>query len=192
MLEESTNPILLQKLEALLFAFAKPLGRERLNEILQLQSESELEDLVQLLNEKYLQTHSSLLVIASANSYQLCVRAEFYELLKGLTLVQEIKLSNPALETLAIIAYKQPVTKAEIEEIRGVNVDRVLQTLFEHDLIREAGRKPVVGRPIIYATSEQFLLKFGLNSLQQLPSMPTELFNKLIVNNEEGQKIELG
>lgn len=184
MLDGSTNQVIIQKLEALLFSFAKPLGKERLLDILQLQNVVELEYLVQLLNEKYQQTQSSLIVVSSANCYQLCVRAEFHELLKGLMIVQEVKLSNPALETLAIIAYKQPVTKAEIEEIRGVNVDKVLQTLFEYDLIKEAGRKPVIGRPIIYVTGEQFLLKFGLNSLKDLPAMPTELFNKLTVASE--------
>ena len=184
MLEQNNSQILIQKLEALLFSFAKPLGRERLVAILNLENEAELEYLVQLLNEKYQQTQSSLLVIACANCYQLCVKADFHELLKGLVLIQEVKLSNPAFETLAIIAYKQPVTKAEIEDIRGVNVDKVLQTLFEYDLIKEAGRKPVIGRPIIYETGEQFLVKFGLNSLDDLPEMPTELFNKLAINNE--------
>ena len=81
------------------------------------------------------------------------------------------RLSRPSLETLAIIAYKQPVTKADMEAIRGVNVDGVLDTLLERDLIRIVGRRDVIGRPFIYGTTKSFLTHFGLNSLEDLPKI---------------------
>lgn len=81
------------------------------------------------------------------------------------------KLTGPSLETLAIVAYKQPVTKAEIEAIRGVNVDSVLETLLEKKLIKEKGRKDTIGRPIIYGTTDEFLQHFGLNTLGELPKL---------------------
>lgn len=90
---------------------------------------------------------------------------------------QEQKISNAAMETLAIVAYKQPVTKSEIEAIRGVKVDGVVSTLTEMELIMEVGRKEVMGRPILYGTTEKFLMTFGLESLSALPELPEELLD---------------
>ena len=86
--------------------------------------------------------------------------------------IKENKLSIPALETLSIIAFKQPITKQEIEAIRGVRVDKVLANLLERNLIKELGRKEAIGRPIIYGTTEVFLKCFGLKSLEDLPELP--------------------
>ena len=86
--------------------------------------------------------------------------------------IKENKLSVPALETLSIIAFKQPITKQEIEAIRGVRVDKVLANLLERNLIKELGRKEAIGRPIIYGTTDTFLKCFGLNSLEDLPELP--------------------
>jgi segregation and condensation protein B len=94
-----------------------------------------------------------------------------------------IRLSIAALETLAVIAYKQPVTAPEISEIRGVEAAGVLGTLLDRKLITTAGRKQVIGRPILYKTSKQFLLRFGLNELSELPSM--EEFEKLALDGQE-------
>ena len=85
---------------------------------------------------------------------------------------QELKLSNAAMETLAIIAYRQPVTRTEMEAIRGVSVDGVVNTLLEWELIAEAGRKDTAGRPILYKTTDRFLEVFGLKALKDLPAMP--------------------
>ena len=85
---------------------------------------------------------------------------------------QELKLSNASMETLAIIAYRQPVTRAEMEAIRGVKVDGVVNTLLEWELIAEAGRKETAGRPILYKTTKRFLEVFGLKTLKDLPAMP--------------------
>ena len=107
-----------------------------------------------------------------AGGYQLCAKPQHYELLKQLEKVQEVKLSAAAMETLAIVAFKQPVTRSEMEAIRGVKVDGVVNTLLDYGLICEAGRKDALGHPILYATTDKFLLTFGLSSLKDLPAMP--------------------
>jgi segregation and condensation protein B len=104
---------------------------------------------------------------------------------------EEPRLSTPSLETLAIIAYKQPITRSEIEKIRGVNVEGVLKTLLDKDLIRVKGRKDAPGRPITYGTTEEFLKRFGLNDLKQLPSLRDFTEHELEFEREEkSMKVE--
>ena len=102
----------------------------------------------------------------------LCTKACHHEMILQLAGTQELKLSNAAMETLAIIAYRQPVTRTEMEAIRGVSVDGVVNTLLEWELIAEAGRKDTAGRPILYKTTDRFLEVFGLKALKDLPAMP--------------------
>ncbi|MBI2682988.1 MAG: SMC-Scp complex subunit ScpB [Acidobacteriales bacterium] len=114
-----------------------------------------------------------------ANGYRVSTKPEHHDVVRAFakSLKPPIRLSLPALETLAIVAYKQPVTGPEISEIRGVEASGVLATLLERKLITTAGRKEVVGRPILYKTTKEFLLRFGLNDLNELPSM--EEFEKM-------------
>ena len=107
-----------------------------------------------------------------AEGWQLCTKACHHEMILQLAGTQELKLSNAAMETLAIIAYRQPVTRTEMEAIRGVSVDGVVNTLLEWELIAEAGRKDTAGRPILYKTTSRFLEVFGLKALKDLPAMP--------------------
>ena len=127
-----------------------------------------------MLEESYNEENRGLCLRKVAGGYQLCAKPQHYALLKQLERVQEVKLSAAAMETLAIVAFKQPVTRGEMEAIRGVKVDGVVNTLLEYGLICEAGRKEALGRPILYATTDKFLLTFGLNSLQDLPALPDE------------------
>jgi segregation and condensation protein B len=107
-----------------------------------------------------------------AGGYQLCTRPEYSSYVQRFLHLDELDpLSQAALETLAIVAYRQPVTRAEIEAVRGVRVDHVLDRLLERHLIREVGRRPTVGRPILYGTTEGFLRHFGLRDLQSLPPL---------------------
>src|SRR5229473_8024301 len=108
-----------------------------------------------------------------AGGYRMSTKPEQHEMVRDFakSLKPPIRLSLPALETLAVIAYKQPATVPEINEIRGVNVGGVIKTLLEKHLITTAGRKPVIGRPILYRTSRQFLMRFGLSDLDELPSL---------------------
>lgn len=108
-----------------------------------------------------------------AGGYRFATKVQHHESLRRFikSLQPPVRLTMPALETLAVIAYKQPVTLPEINEIRGVNCGGVIQTLLDKRLIATAGRKPVVGRPILYRTSKDFLLRFGLNDVDDLPSL---------------------
>lgn len=107
-----------------------------------------------------------------AGGYQLCTRPEYSSYVQRFLHLEQLEpLSQAALETLAIIAYRQPVTRAEIEAVRGVRVEHVLDRLLERHLIREVGRRPTVGRPILYGTTEGFLRHFGLRDLQSLPPL---------------------
>jgi segregation and condensation protein B len=115
-----------------------------------------------------------------AGGYRMSTKPEQHELVRSFakSLKPPIRLSFPALETLAVIAYKQPVTVPEISEIRGVDAGGVIATLLDRKLITTSGRKEVIGRPILYKTTKEFLLRFGLKDVNELPSM--EEFEKLI------------
>src|SRR5689334_17236867 len=122
-----------------------------------------------------------------AGGYRMSTKPEQHELVRAFarSLKPPIRLSLPALETLAVIAYKQPVTVPEISEIRGVDSGGVIATLLERKLITTAGRKAVIGRPILYKTSKEFLLRFGLKDIAELPSM--EEFEKLLADSFQSE-----
>jgi segregation and condensation protein B len=157
-------------LECLLFVAGEPLPLAELARALQvdeLTAEHALRELQLHLGE----TGSGLQVTAIAGGYQLCTRPDHAEVIARLLARGGNRLSRAALETLAIIAYRQPVTQPEVEAVRGVSVGGVLKTLLDRRLIAEAGRKQAVGRPILYATTPEFLHYFGLQALDDLPPM---------------------
>src|ERR1041385_7214470 len=124
-----------------------------------------------------------------AGGYRMPTKPEQHEVVRAFakSLKPPIRLSLPALETLAVIAYKQPVTVPEISEIRGVDSNGVIATLLDRKLITTAGRKAVIGRPILYRTTKEFLLRFGLKDVSELPSM--EEFEKLVAESFQGDLI---
>ena len=158
-------------LEALLFVNGDPLSLKRIAEILEVDQENVKLLLAQLIQDMN-QQERGLTIIEVAGGYQLCTKPHLAGFLEKLVQIKENKLSIPALETLSIIAFKQPITKQEIEAIRGVRVDKVLANLLERNLIKELGRKEAICRPIIYGTTEVFLKCFGLKSLEDLPELP--------------------
>ncbi len=158
-------------LEALLFVSEAPLSLERMEEMLDGCSRAEVSRLLADLQEKYRQPDRGLVVTEVAGGYRLTTKPEMAPWVQRLRGSKPARLSRAALETLALIAYKQPITKIEIEAIRGVMVDGVVKTLVERDLIRILGRKPEVGRPILYGTSRSFLEYFGFKDLSELPTM---------------------
>ena len=158
-------------LEALLFVNGDPLSLKRIAEILEVDQENVKLLLAQLIQDMN-QQERGLTIIEVAGGYQLCTKPHLAGFLEKLVQIKENKLSIPALETLSIIAFKQPITKQEIEAVRGVRVDKVLANLLERNLIKELGRKEAIGRPIIYGTTEVFLKCFGLKSLEDLPELP--------------------
>lgn len=157
-------------IEALLFASGNPITANKIAQIIDVPIEH-VELLIGQLILEMADDNRGLTIVRIADGYQLCTKPELSATLKKLVQVQDTKLSLAAMETLSIIAFKQPITKQEIESIRGVKVDKVLAKLLEFQLIKEVGRKEAIGRPILYGTTDEFLKSFGLNSLQELPSL---------------------
>ena len=169
-LERDENTLSLQaQVESLLFVATEPMPLERLADVLEVELE-EVEQALILLSDEYadrgmrIQRKGRRIQMVSAPE-----AADIVRRLLGLELTG--KLSPAALETLAIVAYRQPVTRAEIEAVRGVNSDSVLRTLVNRGLIEELGRLDQAGRPVIFGTTFDFLQQFGINSLDQLPPL---------------------
>lgn len=155
-------------LEAVLFAAGEPLSVAEMAAIMQLEK-PQVWELLGNLSQVYEDEGRGLMLREVGGGYQLVTKPEHYRMLSSMGKKKEIKLTNAAMETLAIVAFKQPVTRAEMEAIRGVKVDGVVNTLLELDLVAEAGRKKTLGNPILYATTDKFLNVFGLSSLDELP-----------------------
>jgi len=157
-------------LECLLFVAGGPVSLKTLAACLEL-SEAEVVELAGELQEVYNPAERGLQIREVAGGYQMCTRPQFANYIEALLQPELPALSMAALETLAIIAYRQPVTRAEIEYIRGVKVDAVLNTLASRGLVQEAGRERTPGRPILYATTPRFLEFLGLKDLSELPPL---------------------
>lgn len=160
-------------LEAVLFAAGDPVPVDQLRRILDM-GEGAVEDLALQLSDALAERGSGLTLRKVAGGYQMVTRPEYFFAVKKLAQVTDRKLSAPTMETLSIIAFRQPITKQEIEQIRGVRIERALAKLIELELVSEQGRKQVLGRPILYGTTDTFLRCFGLDSLEDLPRLPTE------------------
>lgn len=154
-------------LEAVLFACGKPIGISDLATILQV-DKPQVWQLLSDLKRDYDADCRGLTLRETGEGWQLVTKPQYYSLLEGLKFKRDIKLSGAAMEALAIVAFKQPITRAEIEAIRGVKSDSVINTLLDLELISEVGRKKVVGNPILLATTNKFLTVFGLKSLEEL------------------------
>ncbi len=160
-------------LEAYLFVAVEPITPGEVARVLALEPAAVEEALEDIVNAYARRINSGLQVVRLAGGYQMATRPALSEDIARLLAAPNARarLSKPSLETLAIVAYQQPVTQAEIEAVRGVSADSVLQTLAERRLVAEAGRKEVAGRPILYATTPDFLHYFGLDTLDDLPPL---------------------
>lgn len=159
-------------IEALIFASDVPLPSRKIKEILDDSSESEVKKIIKKINQKYEEIKSPFEIVEIAGGFQMVTRPEYGEWVRKLYLSRtKSRLTERALETLAIIAYKQPITKAEIESIRGVNIDTVLRTLIERKLITIMGREKAPGNPLLYGTTKYFLEYFGLKEISDLPKL---------------------
>jgi segregation and condensation protein B len=157
--------------EALIFASPEPVTLKSLVKLLDPEPKEEVAAAVEALKQDY-ERPGGLQIVEVAGGYQIVTRPELHEWVRRLFHERTTqKLSVAALETLAVIAYKQPVTGPEIAEIRGVNTAGVVGTLMERKLIKIVGRKQVVGRPFLYGTTREFLERFGLNDLSDLPKV---------------------
>ncbi|HEV8642537.1 MAG TPA: SMC-Scp complex subunit ScpB [Methylomirabilota bacterium] len=162
--------------EALLFASDTPLEAERIREVLDLPDVAAARVLVEELQARYAAADSPLAIVDVAGGHRMVTRPEIAPWLLRLAKARtRARLSRPALETLAIVAYRQPVSRPEVDAIRGVNSEGVLENLLERRLIRVAGRKDAPGRPFLYETTREFLVAFGLRDLGDLPKVESEL-----------------
>ncbi len=158
-------------IEALLFISGQPLSMAEIKRILEL-GEAEIKGLLEEFRTEYDMRGSGLQVAEVAQGYQIVTRQQYAPWVRKLAnITVSAKLSQAALETLAIVAYKQPAIKAEIEAIRGVNSDGVMKTLLERSLIKILGRREMPGRPLMYGTTKEFLQYFGLKDLSDLPTL---------------------
>ena len=159
-------------IEALLLASEKPLTLEQIRLALDSADSNEVAKLIEEMKSEYVAENRGIRIAEIAGGFQMITAAQFAPFLKKLFKDRHTeRLSKPALETLAIIAYKQPLTRNEIELLRNVNVDGVMKSLLDKNLIRISGRKKSPGRPCVYGTTRQFMEHFGLKSLQDLPKI---------------------
>jgi segregation and condensation protein B len=158
-------------IESLIFVSLEPLTLEKIKSICMEFSDREIEDAIQELVESYASNERGIKIIQAAGGYLFSTKSEYDQWIRRLlSLDQKSKLSHAALETLAAVAYHQPITLAEISALRGVDATYSLKTLLQKKLIKITGRKKGPGRPLIYRTTDKFLTYFGLNNIKDLPS----------------------
>lgn len=205
------EPLELQNLksaiESLIFISERPLLIEDIKKLLQDLEPSQIREIVESLKKELEERGSGVRLVEIAGGFQMVTAPENAPFIKDFYKIKHTeKLTGPSLETLAIIAYKQPVTRIDIEAIRGVNVDGVVKSLLEKNLIRIVGRKEVIGRPFVYGTTRLFLDYFGLKSLAELPKIEEFAQQDLMMgmklvsgegeitplNSEEEEKINSG
>ena len=161
-------------IEAILFTMGEAVEIDRIAKTLEM-DKKEVRSVLEEMMDDYLQEDRGLRIIEIDDSFQLCTKGEAYEyLVKLVKIPRNYKLTDVQLETLSIIAYKQPVTKIEIEKIRGVQSDHAINRLVECGLVEETGRLNQPGRPILFGTSEEFLRRFGLKNTEELPDINVE------------------
>ena len=174
--------------EAVLFTMGKSVELRQLA-IATGQSEEETRQAVERLKARYDKEERGMEIIELEGSYQMCTRTGFYEnLIRVAASPKKQVLSEVVLETLSIIAYKQPVTKMEIEKIRGVKSDHAVNRLVEYNLVQEVGRLDAPGHPALFATTEEFLRRFGIGSTENLPDMDPVREEEIRVEVEEELK----
>ncbi len=156
--------------EAVLFVRGERVPLDELVDILEVPL-VDLKEIIEELVEEYNKLKRGIQIVAVDRGYLMCTRPDYSDILARMEKTAQKRLSPAAAETLAIIAYRQPVTRSQIESIRGVKSERVIANLLEKGLIEEAGYKPVPGKPILYITGSEFLRVFGLSSLKDLPAV---------------------
>lgn len=158
-------------IEAVLFTMGESVEVSRLAEVVEEDVET-TKEILKGMEERYGRENRGIALAWFEDSVQLCTKADMYEyLVKIAKAPKKMVLTDAALETLSIIAYKQPVTRIEIERVRGVSCDRAINKLLEYDLVMELGRLDAPGRPLLFGTTEQFLRCFGVKSLEELPEL---------------------
>lgn len=168
------NKEIISALEAVLYASGDPIGIDRLSQVFEVKPE-QVEKAAEKLKERLSESNSGIELLRLDNTYQFATKSEYAEYIKkAFDLKRRVPLSGAAFEVLSVIAYNQPVTRAFVEQVRGVDCSGVITTLLEKDLIEERGRLELPGRPLLYGTTKNFLRCFGLSDLTDLPPLPKE------------------
>ena len=172
--EKKTEKELLGAVEAILFAMGESVSLSKIASAIG-KDETEAKRLLEELKKQYQKKERGIQLIELEDSYQLCTKPELYDyLIQVAKQPKKHVLTDVLLETLSIVAYKQPVTKIEIEKIRGVKSDHAVNKLVEYDLVCEVGRLDAPGKPLLFGTTEEFLRRFGVQSVEELPSIAPE------------------
>jgi segregation and condensation protein B len=159
-------------LEALLFVSGNPLSMDKLKGIFDEATAGQIDMQLAVLRQEYDDRNAGIMLAEVAGGYQLATRPEHFGWIRKFKAVKvSTKLSKPALETLAIVAYKQPITRTEVEAVRGVNIGGIMRNLMERRLVKIVGKKDVPGKPMMYGTTQDFLQYFGLKDLSSLPTL---------------------
>lgn len=177
--------------EAVLFTMGTSVETSRLAVAIE-QDEQTTRRLVRNMMDKYNAKDRGICIIELEDSFQMCTKKEYYDnLIRVVSQPKKHTLTDSALETLSIIAYKQPVTRLEVEQIRGVKSDYAVNKLLEYNLITELGRLDAPGRPILFGTTEEFLRSFGLSSVEDLPELSPEMIADFKLEAEQESQLEL-
>jgi len=178
-------------IEAVLFTMGDSVSLDKLADLIE-EDESQTKMVIEELKAKYDSEEHGITITQLDGSYQMCTKSDMYEYLIRLTKTnRREQLTEAALETLSIIAYKQPVTRLDVEKIRGVSCDYAINRLLEYDLIKELGRLDAPGKPILFGTTEQFLRSFGVKSLDELPEISQVKIEELREQAEQEAQIKL-
>ena len=189
--EKRTESEIRAAVEAILFAAGDSVENERLAEALDLDKQ-EMIDILKRMALRYEEADRGIRLVELDGSWQLCTKTEHYEeLIRVVKQPKKTVLTDVLLETLSIVAYKQPVTRLEVEKIRGVKSDHAVNKLVEYGLIEEVGRMDAPGRPILFGTTEEFLRRFGVNSVGDLPRATPEQMEDFKEAAEEEAGVEL-
>ncbi|MBN1781701.1 SMC-Scp complex subunit ScpB [bacterium] len=180
----------LQKItEALIFASDTPISVKQMQSIIEEVKPKQIEQAVQELNESYRQTGRTFTIVSVAGGYQMVSRESYAAWIRKLFHKKiKARLSQAALETLSVIAFKQPVSKPDVEAIRGVNCDGVIHTLLERKLIKLSGRGEGPGKPLVFKTTDEFLRYFGINDISDLPK-PREI-DEILKEEKKPEEVE--
>lgn len=178
-------------LEAILFTMGESVEVERLASVIEEDKKTTRQLLLEL-KEEYEGKECGITLMELEDSFQMCTRAEMYEyLIKIAKTPRKYVLTDTLLETLSIVAYKQPITRAEIEKIRGVSCDHAVNRLVEFGLISEVGRMDAPGRPLLFGTTEEFLRSFGVKSLEELPELSAVQIEEFKIQAEQEANVQL-
>ncbi|MDD6491891.1 MAG: SMC-Scp complex subunit ScpB [Firmicutes bacterium] len=178
-------------LEAILFTMGEAVEVERLASVIE-EDKKTTKELLMEMKEEYDGKECGVTLMELEDSFQMCTKAEMYEyLIKIAKTPRKYVLTDTLLETLSIIAYKQPITRAEIEKIRGVSCDHAVNRLVEFGLIAEVGRMDAPGRPLLFGTTEEFLRSFGVKSLEELPELSAVQIEEFKVQAEQEASVQL-